>query len=160
MTLTLALADARAQVLAVEKDESLVPVLREVLATRGVDRVTVHEADALTLDWPTLLAGAPSWTFVANLPYNVAVPIVLSVLEHAPMVQRLVVMVQREVAERLAAGPGGRTIGIPSLRVSLTLRPSRLASIRVPRSSTTAPARRIECSTSERRTWTPSPIEV
>lgn len=117
-SLTLALADAGARVLAVEKDESLVPVLRQVLAARGAEHVTVHEADALALDWPTLLAGAPSWTFVANLPYNVAVPIVLSVLEHAPMVQRLVVMVQREVAERLAAGPGGRTIGIPSLRVA------------------------------------------
>ena len=117
-SLTLALADTGAQVLAIEKDDSLVPVLERVLSSRGVDSVQVHSADALGLDWPSELAGAPSWVFVANLPYNVAVPIVMSVLEHAPMVRRLVVMVQLEVAERLAAGPGGRTIGIPSLRVA------------------------------------------
>ncbi|MHB1137750.1 MAG: 16S rRNA (adenine(1518)-N(6)/adenine(1519)-N(6))-dimethyltransferase RsmA [Microthrixaceae bacterium] len=117
-SLTLALADTGADVLALEKDEALVPLLAQVLGSRGVRHVTVRTADALEADWPSVLAGAPSWTFVANLPYNVAVPIVLSVLEHAPMVQRLVVMVQREVAERLAAGPGGRTIGIPSLRVA------------------------------------------
>lgn len=117
-SLTLALADAGATVLAVEKDDSLVPVLRGVLEARGVEGVTVLPGDALELAWAEVLSGADTWAFVANLPYNVAVPIVLSVLEHAPMVQRLVVMVQREVAERLAAGPGGRTIGIPSLRVA------------------------------------------
>jgi 16S rRNA (adenine1518-N6/adenine1519-N6)-dimethyltransferase len=117
-SLTLALADTGAQVLAIEKDDSLIPVLERVLSSRGVDSVQLRSADALALDWHRELAGAPSWVFVANLPYNVAVPIVMSVLEHAPMVQRLVVMVQLEVAERLAAGPGGRTIGIPSLRVA------------------------------------------
>ena len=66
---------------------------------------------------PDLLAGGP-WSLVANLPYNVAVPVVIGLLATAPMVERLVVMVQREVADRLVASPGGRTIGIPSIKVA------------------------------------------
>jgi len=121
-SLTLALVDTGAQVLAVEKDESLVPVLHQVLDAHDAQGVTVVQGDALELDWPQLLgssAGADEpWVLVANLPYNVAVPVIMGVLEHAPMVQRMVVMVQSEVAERIAAGPGGRTIGIPSIRVA------------------------------------------
>ena len=93
-------------------------LLREVLAEHGAADVRVVEADALEVDWDELLGGAASWALVANLPYNVAVPIIMSVLERAPMVRRLVVMVQKEVAERLVASPGGRTVGIPSMRVA------------------------------------------
>lgn len=117
-SLTLALADTGAQVLALEKDRSLVPVLEEVLASRQAHDVRVVTADALEVDWPALLGDDGPWTLVANLPYNVAVPIVMSVLEQASAVQHLVVMVQKEVAERLVAGPGGRTVGIPSIRVA------------------------------------------
>jgi 16S rRNA (adenine1518-N6/adenine1519-N6)-dimethyltransferase len=117
-SLTLALADTGAQVLALEKDRSLVPVLEEVLASRQVHDVRVVTADALEVDWSTVLGDDGPWTLVANLPYNVAVPIVMSVLEQASAVQHLVVMVQKEVAERLVAGPGGRTVGIPSIRVA------------------------------------------
>ena len=126
-SLTLALAATGAHVLALEKDDGLVPVLRDVLRASGVaegpgdGEVTVRPADALEVDWSELLGAdtAPgSWTLVANLPYNVAVPVVMSVLAHAPAVGRLVVMVQKEVADRLAAGPGGRTIGLPSLRTA------------------------------------------
>lgn len=117
-SLTLALADTGADVLAVEKDEQLVPVLGEVLDRYGVTSVRVVQADALEVDWASLLAGDEPWTLVANLPYNVAVPIVMEVLERAPAVQRLVVMVQKEVAERLVASPGGRTVGVPSIRVA------------------------------------------
>lgn len=117
-SLTLALADTGASVLAVEKDEHLVPVLREVLASRGAGRVQVVPGDALSVDWDELLSHAPEWALVANLPYNVAVPIVMGVLERASRVVRLVVMVQQEVAERLVAGPGGRTVGLPSMRVA------------------------------------------
>lgn len=132
-SLTLALDDVGAHVIAVEKDESLVPVLRHVLEAYGARDVTVVPGDALELDWVEVLGGAADdegadvqraasdgrdWVLVANLPYNVAVPLIMEVLEHAPMVQRMVVMVQSEVAERLAAGPGGRTIGIPSIRVA------------------------------------------
>jgi 16S rRNA (adenine1518-N6/adenine1519-N6)-dimethyltransferase len=117
-SLTLALADTGAQVLALEKDRSLVPVLEDVLAQRGVQGVRVVTADALEVDWSELLGDDGPWTLVANLPYNVAVPIIMSVLEQASAVQHLVVMVQKEVAERLVAGPGGRTVGIPSIRVA------------------------------------------
>ena len=124
-SLTLALLETGAAVLAIEKDVSLLPVLAEVLAgAPGPDgdpvpegRVRVVGADALCVDWSELLDGRPA-TLVANLPYNVAVPVVLDVLRRAPTVERLVVMVQQEVAERLAAGPGGRTIGVPSVKVA------------------------------------------
>jgi 16S rRNA (adenine1518-N6/adenine1519-N6)-dimethyltransferase len=78
----------------------------------------VHLGDATALDWPELLAGDRRWKLVANLPYNVAVPVIVSVLAGAPMVTELLVMVQREVAERLVASPGGRTIGIPTIKVA------------------------------------------
>lgn len=124
-SLTLALADTGAQVLAIEKDIALVPVLGEVLHAHGLDAdgagtgaVQVVTADALELDWVEVLGGAASWVLVANLPYNVAVPIIMSVLEHAPAVQRMVVMVQKEVADRLVAEPGGRTVGVPSMRLA------------------------------------------
>ena len=119
-SLTLALHATGASVLAVEKDRTLVPVLRDVLDGRGAGDVEVVQADALDIDWSELLgARAPgTWKLVANLPYNVAVPLVMGVLTDAPMVDRLVVMVQREVAERLAAGPGGRVVGVPSIKVA------------------------------------------
>ncbi len=118
-SLTLALADTGATVLAVEKDTELVPVLREVLDAHGcVRRSRSSRPMHSQVDWGDLLGGAAPWVLVANLPYNVAVPIIMSVLEHAPAVQRLVVMVQKEVADRLVAGPGGRTVGIPSMRVA------------------------------------------
>ena len=124
-SLTLALAEAGALVLAIEKDESLLPLLEEVLG--GVaPRPTVVLGDALAVDWPSLLVDAApdspgidsGWTLVSNLPYNVAVPIILHVLRTAPMIDKLVVMVQEEVAERLCATPGGRTIGTPTIKVA------------------------------------------
>lgn len=115
-SLTLALLDAGAEVTAVEVDRRLVPVLRQVVEPRGA---TVVEADATTADWQRLLDGpAGSWTLVANLPYNLATAIVLDVLDRAPEVAELLVMVQKEVGERLAAGPGTKAYGIPSLRVA------------------------------------------
>ena len=129
-SLTLALAASGAPVLAVEKDRSLLPVLDEVLATASTPDedgdgggdpaagdVRVVEGDALVVDWSELLGNDP-WTLVANLPYNVAVPVVMRVLAEAPQVRRLVVMVQLEVAERLCAAPGDRTIGIPSVKLA------------------------------------------
>jgi 16S rRNA (adenine1518-N6/adenine1519-N6)-dimethyltransferase len=115
-SLTLALAETGASVTAVEIDRHLVPVLREVV--EGLD-VTVVEGDAMRLDWDELLAGHPSWTLVANLPYNVATPLVLDLLAGVPAIERMLVMVQREVGERLAAAPGSGAYGIPSVKVAL-----------------------------------------
>lgn len=113
-SLTLALAATGAAVTALEIDERLVTALRTIVPPS----VQVVSGDALRADWASLLAGAPEWVLVANLPYNVAATIVVDVLEHVPAVRRLLVMVQREVGERLAAGPGGREYGAVSVRVS------------------------------------------
>jgi len=114
-SLTVALADAGAEVLAIELDRALLPALEETVAGRM--GVRVLRADATALDWPATLDPQP-WTLCANLPYGVATSIVLEALATAPMVGRLVVMVQREVADRLAARPGDPAYGIPSVRVA------------------------------------------
>ncbi|MCU0260675.1 MAG: 16S rRNA (adenine(1518)-N(6)/adenine(1519)-N(6))-dimethyltransferase RsmA [Ilumatobacteraceae bacterium] len=114
-SLTLALADTGARVLAVEVDAGIVPVLREVVADRPT--VEVVEADATKLAWVERLDGT-GWVLVANLPYNVATPLVCDVLDQVPAVERLLVMVQREVAERFAAGPGSKAYGAVSVKVA------------------------------------------
>ncbi|MBI2704830.1 MAG: 16S rRNA (adenine(1518)-N(6)/adenine(1519)-N(6))-dimethyltransferase RsmA [Actinobacteria bacterium] len=112
--LTLALAEAGAQVTAIEIDRFVLPALREVSESAGV---TVVEGDAMRLDWPRLL-GADRWSLVANLPYNVATPLVLDLLDEVPQIERMLVMVQREAGERLAATPGSAAYGIPSVKVA------------------------------------------
>ena len=113
-SLTLALVETGASVMAVELDRYLVPVLRSVVEPAGV---TVIEGDALTLDWPTVLGGDGGWVLVANLPYNVATPLVLDLLDGVPQIDRMLVMVQREVGERLAAGVGDEAYGAVSVKV-------------------------------------------
>lgn len=117
-SLTLALLEAGAAVTAVELDRHLVPILRELVEPAGA---TVVQADAMTLDWPALL-GPPDplrpWVLVANLPYNIATPLVLDLLAGVPQIERMLVMVQLEVGDRLAAAPGTRTYGIPSVKLA------------------------------------------
>jgi 16S rRNA (adenine1518-N6/adenine1519-N6)-dimethyltransferase len=113
-SLTLALAEAGARVHALEIDRHLVPVLEEVVG--GQPDVTIEHGDALTWDYATLRDGA--WSCVSNLPYNVATPVVLRVLEEATAVNRMLVMVQHEVGERLAATPGSKAYGAVSLKVA------------------------------------------
>jgi 16S rRNA (adenine1518-N6/adenine1519-N6)-dimethyltransferase len=116
-SLTLALADTGADLTTVEVDRRLLPVLEEVLD--GLEpRPRVMQGDALTLDWDELLAGHRRWQLVANLPYNVATPLVLDVLDGVAAIERMLVMVQREVGERLAAVPGTSAYGIPSVKVA------------------------------------------
>jgi 16S rRNA (adenine1518-N6/adenine1519-N6)-dimethyltransferase len=114
-SLTLALADAGARVLAVELDRHLLPALEAVVQGRNVE---VVQADALTVAWPETLSGAPHWVMVANLPYNIATPMVVRALETAPAIDRFLVMVQREVGERLAAGAGDDAYGAVSVKVA------------------------------------------
>ena len=114
-SLTLALVEAGAEVTAVEVDRHVLPVLRTVVEPMGV---RVVEADALRVDWDELLDDGSPHALVANLPYNVAVPLVIRVLEEAPQVNSLLVMVQREVGERLAAGPGDEAYGAVSVKVA------------------------------------------
>jgi 16S rRNA (adenine1518-N6/adenine1519-N6)-dimethyltransferase len=114
-SLTMALADTGAHVLAVEFDRGLVRALRDVVAGRA--NVEVLAADALSRRWRSVLRGA-EWAVVANLPYNIATPLLLDMLEHDPTVRRYVVMVQREVGERLAARPGDEGYGAVSLKIA------------------------------------------
>ena len=114
-SLTLALAETGAEVVAVELDRYLAPVLRSVVEPRGV---RVVEGDALRLDWPVVLGTGHNYRLVANLPYNVATPLVLTLLERAPMISRMLVMVQREAGERLAATVGDPAYGAVSVKVA------------------------------------------
>ncbi len=116
-SLTLALLPAVRAVIAVEIDDRLAGLLGTTVAARVpelADRLTVVRADALRLD--ALASGASPTAIVANLPYNVAVPVLLHLLPLLPTVRRVLVMVQLEVAERLAAGPGEPAYGVPSVK--------------------------------------------
>lgn len=120
-SLTLALAETGARVTAIEIDHGIAPVLRSV--TADLENVTVVEGDALTLDWAPLVAGSSldgssRVTVVANLPYNVATPLVADLLDTVPQIDRFVVMVQREVALRLAASAGSSDYGAISVKVA------------------------------------------
>lgn len=111
-SLTLGLAEAAAHVTAVEFDRALHPVLAETLA--GVDNVDVVHRDATKLEWGEVGATA----LVANLPYNIATPLVLDALAGAPSLRTLTVMTQREAGERLVAGPGSKAYGHVSVVVA------------------------------------------
>ena len=113
--LTRALLDTGADVTAIEIDRGLVAVLRAEVAPLGV---RVVEGDARSLDWPAVLAGVNQWVLVANLPYNVATPLIADLLDHVAAITRMLVMVQREVGERLAAGPGSSAYGAVSVKVA------------------------------------------
>ncbi len=114
-SLTVALAAGGAEVFAVEFDRTLLPALTEVVAPWP--RVQVVGADAMRFDWARRLPGS-GWKMVSNLPYNIAVPLVVEMLEGVPAVESFLVMVQREVGERLAAGPGDEAYGAVSVRVA------------------------------------------
>jgi 16S rRNA (adenine1518-N6/adenine1519-N6)-dimethyltransferase len=120
--LTTALAPVADVVVAYEVDDRLIPILGEALGRAG--NVEVRLADASRIDLCAELGPGP-WTMVANLPYNVGTGILLDTLRHAPCVERLVVMVQAEVADRLLAAPGSRTYGLPSVVVGLHARGRR-----------------------------------
>ena len=121
-SLTTGLLEAGAEVVAIELDQHLIPALTDAVATEiGTDaRFEVVHGDANDLDWAAFFEGREQagWKLVANLPYNVAAPVVLRALDEAPQIAEVLVMVQREVAERLAAGPGSATYGIPSVKVA------------------------------------------
>ncbi|MEL6985409.1 MAG: 16S rRNA (adenine(1518)-N(6)/adenine(1519)-N(6))-dimethyltransferase RsmA [Actinomycetota bacterium] len=123
-SLTTGLLEAGADVLAVEIDRYLIPALAEVTepwagqaGTSLPDRLRIVEADATEVDWDDLLDDTPM-TVVANLPYNIATPLILDLLASEPRFTRWLVMVQREAGERLCAGPGSKTYGIPSVLVA------------------------------------------
>ena len=117
-SLTLALLDRGATVSAVEIDPVLARRLPRTVAEHShseIQRLTVLNQDILTLRRPDLAAEPTA--VVANLPYNIAVPALLHLLAEFPSIRTVTVMVQAEVAERLAAAPGGKDYGVPSVKV-------------------------------------------
>lgn len=122
--LTFSLAEAGATVLAVEVDPVMVEVLTEELERvrheqpEVAQRISVHQADAMTADWSTLLTGRDHWILVANLPYNIATPLIADLLDGVPAVDRMLVMVQTEVGQRLCAQPGNSAYGAVSVKVA------------------------------------------
>ncbi|WP_410820206.1 16S rRNA (adenine(1518)-N(6)/adenine(1519)-N(6))-dimethyltransferase RsmA [Micromonospora sp. 050-3] len=119
-SLTLGLLPVAGHVHAVEIDPVLAGALPETVARHaGADaaRLTVHRADALRIAAAELADPAPT-ALVANLPYNVAVPVVLHLLAVLPTLRHGLVMVQKEVADRLVAGPGSKVYGIPSVKLA------------------------------------------
>lgn len=117
-SLTLALLERAGRVTAVEIDPVLaaeLPHTVETLMPAARERLQVVQADALQVHE---LPGAAPTALVANLPYNVSVPVLLTFLERFPSVERALVMVQLEVAERLAAQPGSKVYGVPSVKAA------------------------------------------
>ncbi len=117
-SLTLALLPVVKHVTAVEVDPRLAGALEQTvrsLQPENADRLRLVAADALTI---TKLPGPDPTALVANLPYNISVPVVLSFLQRFPTIERVLVMVQLEVAERLAAKPGSKIYGVPSLKAA------------------------------------------
>lgn len=118
-SLTLGLISRAHKVIAVEIDPRLALELPQTVqryAPVYADRLTVIEADALRIT-PHDLGEVQPTAVVANLPYNVAVPVIIHLLETFPSVSNVLVMVQKEVADRICAGPGSRTYGIPSVKI-------------------------------------------
>lgn len=117
-SLTLGLLEVARHVTVIEIDELLAGQLPRTVADRNptaADRLTVLATDALRV---TELPGPPPTTVVANLPYNVSVPVLLHLLATFPSLQRGLVMVQLEVADRLVAAPGSKVYGVPSVKLA------------------------------------------
>ncbi len=105
------------QLVVIEIDRDLVSDLREQLA--GDTGVRIIEGDVLRIDLAAELAPDAPLTVVANLPYNISTPLLARLIEHPKLYRRMVLMLQREVAERICAGPGGRDYGALSVAVQL-----------------------------------------
>ncbi|WP_328932938.1 MULTISPECIES: 16S rRNA (adenine(1518)-N(6)/adenine(1519)-N(6))-dimethyltransferase RsmA [unclassified Streptomyces] len=128
-SLTLALLEVADRVTAVEIDDTLASALPATVAARmptRADRFALVHSDAMQV---TELPGPAPTALVANLPYNVAVPVLLHMLEHFPSIERTLVMVQAEVADRLAAAPGSKVYGVPSVKANWYAEVKRAGSI-------------------------------
>lgn len=135
-TLTQGLAESKAKVVAVELDTRLLPVLATTL--EGYDNVRVVHGDILKVNIMEEV-GAPSFKVCANLPYYITTPIIFALLEKRLPMERLVAMVQKEVAERMAAQPGGKEYGALSVAIQYYTEPE-IAFIVPPASFIPAPA--------------------
>ncbi|WP_415952747.1 16S rRNA (adenine(1518)-N(6)/adenine(1519)-N(6))-dimethyltransferase RsmA [Streptomyces sp. KLOTTS4A1] len=119
-SLTLALLEAADRLTAIEIDDTLAAALPSTIAARmpqRAERFALVHSDAMLVE-ERQLPGPPPTALVANLPYNVAVPVLLHMLATFPSIERTLVMVQSEVADRLAARPGNKVYGVPSVKAN------------------------------------------
>jgi 16S rRNA (adenine1518-N6/adenine1519-N6)-dimethyltransferase len=110
--MTIAAARRARRTIAVEKDSHLVPLLRAELMVQGLDQVVIHEQNILTMDLPQISTeqGQPL-TVLGNLPYNISSQVLVKLIQERQVVRRAVLMFQKELADRLCAGPGSKTYG-------------------------------------------------
>ena len=128
-SLTLSLLEVARHVTAVEIDSALVELLEDSLEPEDKKFRLIH-ADVMDLDLNELLiARNETWNLVANLPYNISVPLICDLLERVPAITKMTVMVQREVAERLVAKPGEKAFGLPSLKVQYFAEVKKIADV-------------------------------
>lgn len=153
-TLTQGLALSGARVVAVELDKRLLPVLEKTLA--GYDNVQIVSGDILQVDIKAIV-GAPTFKVAANLPYYITTPIIFNLLEQRLPMERLVAMVQKEVAERMVAKPGGKDYGALSVSIQYYTEPS--IAFMVPPTSF-IPAPNVESAVIVCKRRTTPPVEV
>jgi len=117
-SLTLALLESCEHVTAVEVDDVLVKILKETTGKRTENKFRIIHDDVMELDLKQILEERNNrWNLVANLPYNIAVPMICDFLEKVPLISKMTVMVQREVAERMVAKVGDKEYGLPSVKI-------------------------------------------
>ena len=117
-SLTLALLESCKHVTAIEVDDVLVNILKETTGNQAENKLRIIHADVMELDLQQVLEQKNSqWNLVANLPYNIAVPMICDFLESTSLISKMTVMVQREVAERMVAKVGEKAYGLPSVKI-------------------------------------------
>ena len=128
-SLTSSLLEVAGHVTAIEVDDALVRVLTDLLRPED-NRFRLVNADVMNLDVNELLtARNESWNLVANLPYNISVPLICDFLERVPVITKMTVMVQKEVAERLVAKTGEKAFGLPSLKIQYFAEVKKIADV-------------------------------
>ncbi len=125
--LTEGILDSGAQLDVVELDKDLVPILNQQFGTR--DNFRLHQGDALKFDFKTLGAAAGTLRVVGNLPYNISTPLIFHLLHNAQLIKDMHFMLQKEVVERMAAGPGGGDWGRLSIMVQYHCRVEHLFNV-------------------------------
>lgn len=116
-SLTVVLAEKAHDVVAIELDRYVIPALEDVLARNACTNVKVIYGDAMKFDYDAVLDNTCHWKLVANLPYNISTPLVITMLERYQIISEMVVMVQREVGERMCAKPGGSLFSGVALKI-------------------------------------------
>lgn len=128
-SLTAVLASHAEKVLAIELDKYLIPAIDETIQRLGLSNVTVIQGDAMKVDFSTMLQGSNAWKLVANLPYNISTPLVINLLETYGQISEMMVMVQKEVGERMCAVPGSSLFSGVALKIGYFARARIVSSV-------------------------------